>query len=95
MLLGRTNIISTSQDAPMYTWGQSGIANSAGGGAGQSVTVAVSFPTSMAYPNGYPVPAYVVQVQPSQGCLTAVSGKTQLGFNVILTCLPRITPNRR
>jgi hypothetical protein len=27
-------------------------------------------------------------VQPSQGCLVAISGKTQAGFNVILTPSP-------
>jgi hypothetical protein len=43
MLFGRTNIISTSQDAPMYAYFQTGIANGAGSGAGASVTVAVTF----------------------------------------------------
>jgi hypothetical protein len=51
VIFGRTNIISTSQDAPLYAYCQTGIANGAGSGAGASVTIGVTFATSMAYPN--------------------------------------------
>jgi hypothetical protein len=90
MLLGRTNIISTSQDAPLHAFGQTGITNSAGSGAGASVTIAVTFAASSAFPAGYPTPNYVPLVTPSQGCLVSVppASKTQLGFNVILTPVP-------
>jgi hypothetical protein len=60
----------------------------AGSGAGTAVTVAVTFATSFAYPNGFPTPNYIPHVTPSQGCLVSVTGKTQLGFNVILTPVP-------
>jgi hypothetical protein len=88
MLLGRTNIISTSQDAPLYAWGQTGIANGGGSGAGAGVTIAVTFAVSSAFPAGFSTPNYVPLVTPSQGCLVAVGSKTQLGFNVILTPSP-------
>lgn len=58
-------------------------ANGAGGGAGQSVTVAVAvknLPSS-----------YSVLVNPGQDATWYVSGKTNAGFNVTLT--PRLAAN--
>jgi len=59
-----------------------GVANSAGGGAGQSVTVAVA----LALPA-----SYSVMVNPGQDATWYVSGKTTTGFNVTLT--PRLAAN--
>jgi hypothetical protein len=54
-----------------------GVANAAGAGAGDAVTVAVS---------GLSLPAsYNVQVEPSQPAITSVSEKTVGGFTVTLT----------
>jgi hypothetical protein len=60
-----------------------GIPNSAGGGAGQSVSVFVSLPPMppMFPGNG----AYMVKVTPAQACFVAVTGKTSSGFTVTLT----------
>jgi hypothetical protein len=90
MLLGRTNIVSTSQDAPLYAYCQTGIANGAGSGAGASVTIAITFAATMAYPAGFPTASYVTNITPSQGCLVSVpaASKTQAGFNVVLTPSP-------
>ena len=64
------------------------IANSAGGGAGQSVTVAVAVPVAAGLPsNGN----YIVDVETSQDCTAFVSSKTATGFNVTLT--PRLAAN--
>ena len=60
--------------------GQIGLANLAGGGAGQSVTTAVSFP------GGLP-PNYCALVSPSQACTWSISNKAWNGFNVVLTPL--------
>ena len=62
---------------------QAGIANTAGGGAGASVTTAITF--TDAYGNGKLPNSYSVQVTPSAiGVTAAVSGKTTSGFNVVL-----------
>ena len=60
--------------------GQIGIANAAGGGAGESVTTAVTFP------GGLP-PNQAVLVSPSQPCAWSITNKTWQGFNVVLTPL--------
>jgi hypothetical protein len=88
MILGKIVTIPTSQDAPAYSFCQTNVANAGGSGAGSSVTTAITFPTPMSYPNGFPVGNYLVQVQPSQGCLVAVTAKTQAGFNVVMTPSP-------
>jgi hypothetical protein len=88
MILGRTNALSTSQDSPCYVWCQRDIANSGGGSAGNSVTIGITFAVSSAFPNGFPTPNYAAHVTPSQGCLTSVQAKTQLGFSVVLTPSP-------
>jgi hypothetical protein len=88
MILGKINTAITGQDAPIYTFAQSNVANSAGGGAGSAVTTAVTFPTGFAFPAGFPTPNYVVQVSPNQSCTAAVTAKTQAGFNVVLTPVP-------
>ena len=60
------------------------VANLAGGGAGQAVTVAVAFKD--------PLPAsYGVYVNPGQDATWYVSGKTAQGFNVTLS--PRLAAN--
>lgn len=59
--------------------GQIGIANAAGGGAGESVTAAVTFPSLP--------PNYAVLVSPSQACAWSITDKTWTGFNVTLTPL--------
>jgi hypothetical protein len=66
-----------------FTSVQYNLPNPAGGGAGSAVTVAVAFPPVL----GNPVlpPNYAVNVSPSQAATTRVSGKTNTGFNVILT----------
>jgi hypothetical protein len=63
---------------------QIGLANLAGGGAGQSVTTAVTFAEPLP-------PSYTVLVQPNQDATAYVSGKTANGFNVVLT--PRLAAN--
>ena len=87
MLLGKIITSPNSQDAPTYTYAATNIANAAGSGAG-AVTTAVSFPTPMAYPNGFPTSNYVVQITPNQFCVASVTGKTQAGFNVVLSPVP-------
>ena len=65
---------------------QTQVANSAGGGAGSSVTVAVSFP--------YELPAeYAVFVNPGQDAtwFVANASKTSTGFTVTLE--PRLAAN--
>ena len=59
--------------------GQIAIANSAGGGSGESVTVAVAFPSLP--------PNYAVLVSPSQACAWSITDKAWNGFNVVLTPL--------
>jgi hypothetical protein len=59
--------------------GQLGIANAAGGGAGESVTTPVSFPSLP--------PNYAVIVTPSQAAAVSVTDKSWTGFNVTLTPL--------
>lgn len=88
MLLGKIIVSPNSQDAPTYNFVQTNVANAAGSGAGSAVTVAIAFPTPMAYPAGFPSSNYCVQVQPNQACLVAVTSKTQAGFNVVLTPSP-------
>jgi hypothetical protein len=88
MIIGKIITALTSQHQPIYTYCATNVANNAGGGAGASVTAAVAFPTPMSYPNGFPTTNYSVQVQPNQSCLAAVTGKTQAGFNVVLTPSP-------
>jgi hypothetical protein len=88
MIPGKIISSTTSQDSPIYTFCQTNVANAGGGGAGSTVTTAVTFPTSFTYPAGFPTSNYVVQVQPNQGCLVAVTAKTQAGFNVVLTPSP-------
>jgi hypothetical protein len=61
---------------------QFNIANPAGGGAGASVTVAVSFTVGSLPTN------YAVLAEPNQNCLSYVAAKTNNGFNVILTPSP-------
>jgi hypothetical protein len=56
---------------------QYGIAN-ASGGAGASVTTAVTGFVNL--------PAnYFVDVEPSQACFVTITGKTSTGFNVVMT----------
>lgn len=58
------------------------IANAAGGGAGASVTTAVTF-------NNYELPPnYVVSIDPGQSCLWYVTNKTANGFSVTLVPYP-------
>ena len=69
---------------------QFGVSNAAGGGAGQSVTTAVSFVDR--YGAGLlPAANYVVLASPSQACAATVTGKTQSGFSVVLTPLAATT----
>lgn len=63
---------------------QHAVANGVGGGAGQSVTVAVAF-------TGELPASYGVQISPSQDAVAFVSAKTQNGFNVTLN--PRLAAN--
>jgi hypothetical protein len=55
------------------------VANAAGSGVGTTVTTAVTA--------NLPA-AYNVQVTPSQGATAAVTGKTNTGFNVVLSPNP-------
>jgi len=57
-----------------------GVPNVVGGGAGAAVTTAIS---SLSLPA-----AYSVQVTPSQAATAHVTGKTNTGFNVVLTPNP-------
>lgn len=62
---------------------QAAVANAAGGSAGASVTTAVAFSE---------LPAnYSVHVTPNQDATAYVTGKTNSGFNVVLT--PRLAAN--
>jgi hypothetical protein len=71
----------------MVSWNQ---ANSAGGGAGQSVSVNMG----SAFQDNYGVgilPAdgqYAVHITPSQSATASVNSKTASGFNVVLTPVP-------
>jgi type IV secretory pathway VirJ component len=59
------------------------LANSAGGGAGQSVTIAVT---------GLTLPAsYAVQATPDQDATVWISGRSQTGFTINLA--PRLAAN--
>jgi hypothetical protein len=62
---------------------QAAVANTIGGGAGQSVTTAVAFV-------GLPA-SYSVIVTPGQDAVAYVTTKTSTGFNVVLT--PRLAAN--
>jgi hypothetical protein len=63
---------------------QTGIANPAGSGAGNSVTVSVSFTDR--YGNGkLPASNYVATAVPSQACWVTITAKGSSGFNVTLT----------
>jgi hypothetical protein len=83
MALG-LSILINNQSQPVLVAARAGIVNTAGGGAGASVSTAVSFVDQ--YSNGLlPAGGYVVQVTPNtSGVSTAVSGKTNSGFNVVL-----------
>jgi hypothetical protein len=64
--------------------------NSAGGGAGQSVTIGMAttfqdqYGTGVLLSNGQ----YCVSVTPNQSATAYVTGKTTSGFSVVLTPLP-------
>lgn len=59
--------------------------NGAGGGAGQSVTVACVFGEAM--PNA----SYAVFIDGGQDCVAYAASKTKAGFNAVL--LPRLAAN--
>jgi hypothetical protein len=80
MLFSRTNIISTSQDAPMYVYAQSNVTNNAGGGAGQSVTTAVAFPISAAFSSGFPTPNFGSQRSTFPGLPRGCDGENSKRF---------------
>ena len=77
------NIIASNQAQPTVVGALAGVANAAGGGAGEAVTTAVSFTDT--YGNGQLPAAYAVAVTPSQACAWSVTGKTTSGFTVTLT----------
>ena len=88
MIFGKIITAPTSQDQPSYTFCQAGVANPGGGSTAGNVTIAVSFGTTMAYPNGYPV-SYVAHITPQQpNCIASIAAKTPQGFNVILSPSP-------
>jgi hypothetical protein len=60
---------------------QFNIATAAAGGAGDAVTVDVTFAAQLPSPN------YGVQVTPSQACAVSVSNKASNGFTVTLSPL--------
>jgi hypothetical protein len=73
-----------SQAAPLTIARLFGVANTAGGSAGASVSTAVSFVDR--YGAGLlPSAGYAVQVMPSQLCFATVTQRTANGFNVVLT----------
>jgi hypothetical protein len=71
---------TTSQEDRVITGVLPGLTNAAGGSAGAAVTTAVTLPAGTFLP-----PTYGVQVTASQACFVSVTGKTQSGFNVVLT----------
>ena len=82
------NQVPTVQGATNIVCALAGIANSAGSGAGASVTIAVTQTLSDQYNNGRlsNLPnSYIALVLASQPCFANVAGKTSTGFNVILT----------
>jgi hypothetical protein len=82
MLTGKVISAVSSQDQPIFTYAAANVANAGGTGA---ITTAVSFPTTMAFPLGFPTNNYIVQVTPNQFCVASVTNKTQAGFNVVLS----------
>lgn len=63
--------------------------NSAGGGAGQSVTVSLATTFQDQFGNGVlPENGYCVSVTPNQSATAYVTGKTTSGFSVVLVPVP-------
>lgn len=86
-MLGFSTIPCTQGQSSILC-GLAGIPNSAGSGAGSSVTVAVSATLTDQFGNGrlptMPI-SYAVMVTPSQPAFVNVTGKTSSGFSVVLT----------
>ncbi len=75
---------ATAQQGQVNTFAAlANVANGAGAGEGDTVTVAVTFEDQ--YGNGLLPSNYAVSVLPSQAAFTSVSDKTTSGFNVVLS----------
>jgi hypothetical protein len=69
-----------------------GVANVAGGGDGDAVTItSLSAYFTDAYGTGLLPPVYSVQVTPNQACSASVTNKTSSGFDVVLTPASGVT----
>ena len=80
------HVFTDTQSRNVVIGTQLGVANAAGGSAGAAVTTAITFQDQ--FGNGQLPSAYTAFVMPSQNCFATIAGRTNTGFNVVLTPSP-------